>query len=378
LLAAWLALAMPAKAEPIRLGLLGDSIVDDYLGPSVMNGVNTNLAAGSFGQIMAVTRPQDFDFGAYRDPKDSAAGVWDGIRNCGYEFNAATAGAAARDGAAIKLDFGAPPGGPDFISFPIASRLQLQVDIMVPLVEQQRVDTVIISIGGNDFSYEKTIFPAFEGGELREDPNGVIDQDFTDSVANSILTAVDRLNSAGDVDIIMAQVPKIPIMGPDELAGVDVVNALLAAAAPSKDFLLFDSQEWSRSGPKVDPDTGNIVIGGVQVPFASIASRDDISPDGDGLFCNFEGECPLDSHAGFFISEDGIHLNTLMQGQLANEYIDILNNEFGRNVEPISDTELLQLVGVTPIPVPAGVWLFGSALAALGWLRRRAGDLPLA
>ena len=152
---------------------------------------------------------------------------------------------------------------------------------------------------------------------------------------------------------------------------VDAVNALLAAAAPTKDFVFFDTQAWSQTGPKVDPQTGDIVVGGVRVPFASVASRADIGPEGDGVFCNFEGDCPLDSHANFFISEDGIHLNTLMQGQLANEYIDILNNEFDRNVAPITDAELLQLVGVAPIPIPAGVWLFGSALACLGWLRRR-------
>jgi hypothetical protein len=27
--------------------------------------------------------------------------------------------------------------------------------------------------------------------------------------------------------------------------------------------------------------------------------------------------------------------------------------------------------GTTVVPVPAAVWLFGSGLAALGWMRRR-------
>jgi hypothetical protein len=29
-------------------------------------------------------------------------------------------------------------------------------------------------------------------------------------------------------------------------------------------------------------------------------------------------------------------------------------------------------VALTPVPVPAAVWLFGSALGLLGWMRRRA------
>ena len=28
-------------------------------------------------------------------------------------------------------------------------------------------------------------------------------------------------------------------------------------------------------------------------------------------------------------------------------------------------------IGISVVPVPAAVWLFGSALGALGWLRRR-------
>jgi hypothetical protein len=38
-------------------------------------------------------------------------------------------------------------------------------------------------------------------------------------------------------------------------------------------------------------------------------------------------------------------------------------------VDGISAVGLL----VTPVPIPAGVWLFGSALAMLGWIRRRTG-----
>jgi len=356
-----------AHAAPVKLGLLGDSIVDDYLGPSVFNGVNTNLAAGSFGQIMAETRPGDFDFGAYRAPTFNPNDGWDGIRNFGYEYNAATAGAAASSSAQVKLDF----GGGGITRFPVASNLSLQVDIMAPLVSAGQVDTVILSIGGNDFFYEANITDTVNGG-LRPDPDAAIDQAFVDDVAGSILAGVDRLNAAGPVDIILSWVPTIPIMDQAQIDGVAAVNAILADAAPGRDYVFFDSQAWSRTGPKVDPATGDIVVGGIRVPFGSTASADDIGADGDGLFCNFEGLCPLDSHASFFIAEDGIHLNTLMQGQLANEYIAILNDEFGYDIAPITDAELLGLAGVTPIPVPAGLWLLGSALAALGWLRRGA------
>lgn len=355
-----------AGATQIKLGLLGDSIVDDYLGPTRFNGVNTNLAAGSFGQIMAATRSADFDFGAFRSPAD---GTWDPIRQAGYEFNAATAGAAASTSANVKLDFDGQGIG-SFFSTPVASNLSLQIDIMETLVAQGRVDTVVMSIGANDFFYEINVADTVNGG-LYPDPAGAIDQPFIDDVANSILTGIDRLNAAGDVDIVVTWVPTIPIMDQPQIDGVAAVNALLAAQAPVKDFVFFDSQEWSRTGPKVDPITGDITVGGLVIPFGSTASAADIGPGGDGVFCTAEGLCPLDSHANFYIAEDGIHLNTLMQGQLANEIIQQLNDNFGHDVALISDAELLGLVGVTPIPVPGAVWLLGSALALLAGLRRR-------
>ncbi len=353
-----------ATAAPIKLGLLGDSIVDDYLGPPSFIGVNTNLAAGSFGQIMAVRRPSDFDFGGYRTPPVE----WDGIRNSGYEYNWATAGAAASANAVVKLDFGS--GFPAAI--PVASNLALQTAGLAPLITAGQVDTVYMGIGGNDFFYKANVVDIVNGG-LYPAADGAIDAAFINDVANSMLDSVATLRAAGPVDIIVSFVPTIPIMDQAQIDGVAAVNAILQAQAPVLGFTFFDSQEWSRTGSNVDPVTRDITIGGRVVTYASAASAADIGTDGIGLFCTFEGLCPRESHANYYLAEDGIHLNTLMQGQLANEIIKMLNQEYGRNVPLITDAELLGLVGLTPVPVPAGVWLLGSALGLLGWVRRRSG-----
>lgn len=353
----------------VNMALLGDSIIDDYLGPSDFIGTNTNLAAGSFGQILGETRSEDFNFGIYKAPTTTNADAWDSVRNFGYEYNWATAGATA-SAQEINLDL-TGASTPGYVSIPVASNLSVQVAGLAPSISSGDVDTAVIMAGPNDFFYHTNVIDTVEGG-LYPATDGVIDDDFINLVAGSILSGIDTLQAAGEVEIILGLLATIPTMTQEEIEGVAAVNAILLTDATAKGVVVLDLMEWTISGDNVDPITGDVTIGDVIVEYGSVASRtDDLATGGDGAFCNFEEQCPLDSHATHYLAEDGMHLNTLMQGMLANEIISALNTNFDHDIELLSDQELLTLVGVSSVPVPAAFWLFGSALLGLTAIKRR-------
>ena len=357
----------------LSLGLAGDSVIDDYLGPDTQG--NTNLAAGSFGQILGELRSDQIDFGAYKSVND---GAWDTIRNSGYEYNFATAGGVASSSAVVKLLFA--PNTPDAPLFmpPIEATLEGQVLGMAPLITEGNITAAFIQTGGNDFFFRANVIDTAGGGLLPAtdftNGNGEINSAFINDVADSILSAVDILQDAGPVNIVLGTLPKIPeIMNQDALDGVDAVNAILLAGALERNVAIFNTgiTSWSSVGTYIDPLTGDITIGDLMIEFGSRATGDDISQDVDGLFCNNEGYCPLDSHHTKFLAEDGIHLNTLVQGLMANEIVGVFNEAYGYEIDLLTEGELLSLVGISEVPVPAAVWLFGSALAGLGWMRRK-------
>ncbi|ARN75585.1 VPLPA-CTERM sorting domain-containing protein [Oceanicoccus sagamiensis] len=368
LLAAFsLALAQPALSQ-VNMALLGDSIIDDYLGPSNSIGTNTNLAAGSFGQILADTRGADINFGAYKAPTANTADAWDSIRNFGYEYNWATAGGTA-SAQELNLDFNGPDA-PGYAQIPIASNLAAQVAGLAPSISSGDVDTAVISVGPNDFFYHSLVIDTASGG-FYPAPDGQLDQTFTNLVADSILEGIDTLQAAGDVDIILGLLAKRPGLSEEENTAIDTVNNRLLTEATEKGVVVLDFMEWTISGENVDPITQDVTIGDVVVEYGSVASISDMSTEGDGAYCTYEGLCPLDSHAFSYLAEDGRHLNTLMQGMLANEILTAMNTHFDHDIDLLSDSELLGLVGVSEVPVPAAAWLFMSALLGLVGIKRR-------
>ena len=354
----------------INMGMVGDSVTDDYLGGAKL--FNNNLAAGSWGQILAVTRVDDFNFGGYKAVGDT----WDAnIRYSGYEFNYATSGGAASDNAVLHVAGMADP-------LPIAvlggSHLGAQTAGLAEEIAAGNVGTAYVGIGSNDFFYNSYILDP--SGSVTLDSAVVINQAFIDDVASSILAGVDTLLAAGaastdgSVDLLLGLVPAGTAGGssPEILAGIDAVNQQLIDGAASRGVAIVDLWSWTLGESRVDQATDILTVGGLVIQPDTVATSADIGPQGDGVFCNTDGGCALDSHALNIAAEDGVHPNTIIQGLMANEIINALNANYGHSVELLTDAEIWGLAGVTAVPVPAAVWLFGSALITLLGINRKA------
>ncbi len=342
-----LALMAASGAEAFTIGMVGDSLTDDYLGGSAP--VNNDLAALSWGQILAAKRGNDVDFGAERAVGDP----WDNVRYAGSETNWATSGGVASDNAVYRIQ-----GFPTPLPVTVAgtSYLSTQVAGLATQIASGQVSTAYIGIGSNDFFYHTSIFSPT--GSFTPNPAAVIDQAFIDDVLNSILSGVDTLLAAGSVDLLLGLLPQGTAGGsnPDILAGISAVNQGLLQGAAARGIATVNGYGWFSDPSRVDA-SGSISVGNLVIPPGPPASAADLSPTGAGP-CNSAGECATPSHALHFTAEDGIHPNTIIQGLIANEIIDALNSNFGHQIAPLSDTEILELAGV-PEPHISLLLVFG-------------------
>jgi len=123
---------MAASPALAGVGVLGDSLSDEYLGTTDIFGTQTDLPALNWVQLLSDLR--GVDFGALEtDPA-----VRGEPRNEGYDYNWARAGATA-------------VGSPIFL--PASSSITNQATALAPDVTSGDVDIVSINIGHNDYFF---------------------------------------------------------------------------------------------------------------------------------------------------------------------------------------------------------------------------------
>jgi hypothetical protein len=83
------------------------------------------------------------------------------------------------------------------------------------------------------------------------------------------------------------------------------------------------------------------------------------------------------SLTGYYVEGDSVNINLSLVGtdwtnfQFGEEWQNLHTLVFGASVGGGLNSVGLDNIVVTSVPVPAAVWLFGSGLGLLGWMRRR-------
>jgi len=329
----------------INMGAIGDSLTDEYLpaDPSTSQ-FHTHLAANSWLEILVQTRSNFINTGIYKDPTASG---WGDSRQFGYEFNWAKVGGAASRTSIIEV-------GP--WDFPIDGLGSAYGDTeaagLAQLISGGLVDTAFVGLGSNDFFYQSRNF-TLDGTDIAkpglDTSNPVWQAASAADIAGAILTHVDTLRFAGEVNIIQALIPPGTASGEQDagvLAAINQANAILLSGALDRGIpanAVVDLWGWTDDPGRVNAQ-GNVRVGDLVVVANSEATDPaDLASNGIGP-CNSAGNCATLSHTKKYLAEDGLHPNTIIQALIANEVLKAMNSAYGTGIPLLTDDEILGTV----------------------------------
>src|SRR5579871_5269605 len=237
--------AAPQKAVVVHLGVMGASTSDEYRADDDRGGA---YAATTFNWAELLARYRGVDIGAW--------GTWGEPRRSGYANNWARSGAVAAD----LIGEGQAAG--------VAGQ-----------VAAGQVNTVVIYIGGNDFSqgtnYSDIYNGAISGQALQNKISGIV---------SSITQAVDTVRAAGAVRIIVDTIADVGQLGsmisqfPDPNKRALVTSAITSAnngikamAASRSGVVIYDL--YSVVLPYPIDASGNLAIGGQTIALQSAGNE---------------------------------------------------------------------------------------------------------
>ena len=320
----------------VRVGTIGDSVTDEYQGFS-------NLAGLGWVEQLA----DRLDFGASEARPD----VRGEPRHTGFARNWARFGQAALD---LQWSQLLSPGlSPRLDTIePIAA----QVDGLRQQIQADEIDVAIIYVGNNDVFLHWVTGGSFDGPGFDA---------FSQALVERIGEIVDTLREAGDVRLIVslnslagpvvtgALNPALQIAAPIVGPAMAQHNEALTAAMSARGIPVTDliGNIFSDSG-RYDSEARVISVGEYVIAVDSVASISDLLPAG-----NLPATDPCQLLAGSmwcstpeynlqFLVHDATHPTTIVQGLMANQFVDAVRQSFGFVVSPLSDEEILRNAGI--------------------------------
>ncbi len=288
------------EIEPVRIrgiGILGDSQADEYRGD---DNRGLTFAPTTLNWVEQLEKYRNLNFGSW--------GTWGEPRRTGYAYN------WARTGATVNSVF---ENG--------------QLEGLAEQVKNGEVNVVIISIGAND--YAPFITPDGYDAHYNGSLSSIDILRKRNTIVSDITTAIEILNRAGDVTILIALIPDwgnhlgvriaFPLPEPRKRVAdaiLDTNNAIKRVAA-DYGIVTIDPNDYYK---KVFSESiSEIVVGGER--FTAIIPGDD-------------------PHSLFL--EDGTHAGTVLNGLFANEVIAGLNQALNGTIRPFSEQEILDHAGL--------------------------------
>lgn len=278
-----------ARSQSITLGTMGDSGTDEYK-------ADDNRAGLVW--LEQLVRCRDVYVG---DWSSSSRGE---PRRAGYEYCWARSSATAT--------------GDNSFALPKQ---------WVGLANQVRtcaIEYVFLGIGANDFGFTSGIgqYDAIARGNLAGDELDV----FIDSVVARIELATDVVSAAGDVRMVIGWIGDF--------------SATPAARGwyPSETQRLRVTEAVNRASERLLAMAGRRGL-----PAISLSGLGDIAVEVGGITINMAGAS--DNPRDCFLS-DGVHLGTIMEGLVANMFIEAINRAYDANMAPLSDQEILANAGI--------------------------------
>lgn len=329
-----------SKNCKVRIGVIGDSLSDEYQGAvSALPGLTWTE------QLHALKR---ISFGGYEaDPT-----VRGEPRNNGNSRNWARFGQAALS--PQWHDLTNNPSVPPQLSMDprvqTIGSFDAQIQGLAQKISNDKVDIALVWVGHNDLFIRKYIGYAQDGG----------DQAFFAALITKIVSAAVTLRAAGSADPNAIKT-KVAIIG---LAGdASALNPSLSAAAASAGITFIDPFNTAVNAiVNEQATTGFYDVAGTPLqPFTlefspmfkatpKVANPTTLAVPGTGP-CGINPithgvGCSTPAYAEPFTHYDGVHPNTLYMGAVGNQIVASLNTAFGFEMKTMTEEQLLDNAGL--------------------------------
>jgi hypothetical protein len=186
------------------------------------------------------------------------------------------------------------------------------------------------------------------------------------AIIDRIVSAVDTLQAAGPVMILVARVPFLGASTNPAAPATAQTNADLAAALATRGVPLIDTFAFVNNPSRLrDTPSGGVdlMVGDYAMPKVprSFAKKSDlVAPDDPRAIgpCRIFGpewsdggttselKCGTLEYQLTLFLDDNIHPSTLAMGLVANEYIKAFNTTYGLKIKPLKADEILGAAGI--------------------------------